>query len=70
MDMRMPELDGYQATQQLKANGALKHIPVIAVTPGSVTLEVNGTERTLPLSDTINVVQLSASAPGFVLREK
>lgn len=35
MDMRMPELDGYGATQQLKANPALKHIPVIAVTASS-----------------------------------
>jgi hypothetical protein len=44
--------------------GMWQGIPVIAVSPGSVTLEVNGVERTLPISDTINVVQLSASAPG------
>lgn len=35
MDMRMPELDGYQTTARLKANEALKHIPVIAVTASS-----------------------------------
>jgi signal transduction histidine kinase/ligand-binding sensor domain-containing protein len=35
MDMRMPELDGHQTTQRLKANDALKHIPVIAVTASS-----------------------------------
>jgi signal transduction histidine kinase/CheY-like chemotaxis protein/ligand-binding sensor domain-containing protein len=35
MDMRMPELDGYETTQRLKANPALKHIPVIAVTASS-----------------------------------
>lgn len=35
MDMRMPELDGYQTTQRLKANPALRHIPVIAVTASS-----------------------------------
>jgi CheY-like chemotaxis protein len=35
MDMRMPELDGYQATTRLKADAALKHIPVIAVTASS-----------------------------------
>jgi CheY-like chemotaxis protein len=35
MDMRMPELDGYEATKRLKANTALKHIPVIAVTASS-----------------------------------
>jgi DNA-binding response OmpR family regulator len=31
----MPEMDGYQATIQLKANSALKNIPVIAVTASS-----------------------------------
>src|SRR5213596_3071499 len=35
MDMRMPDLDGYEATAQLKANTALKYIPVIAVTASS-----------------------------------
>ena len=35
MDMRMPELDGAEATKRLKANPALKHIPVIAVTASS-----------------------------------
>jgi len=35
MDMRMPELDGHEATRRLKANPALKHIPVIAVTASS-----------------------------------
>jgi signal transduction histidine kinase/ligand-binding sensor domain-containing protein/CheY-like chemotaxis protein len=35
MDMRMPELNGYEATKRLKANAALKDIPVIAVTASS-----------------------------------
>ena len=35
MDMRMPELDGHATTQRLKANPALQHIPVIAVTASS-----------------------------------
>jgi CheY-like chemotaxis protein len=35
MDMRMPDLDGYEATRRLKADPALKHIPVIAVTASS-----------------------------------
>jgi CheY-like chemotaxis protein len=35
MDMRMPELDGHETTRRLKANPALKHIPVIAVTASS-----------------------------------
>jgi response regulator RpfG family c-di-GMP phosphodiesterase len=35
MDMRMPELDGYETTKRLKANAILKGIPVIAVTASS-----------------------------------
>jgi signal transduction histidine kinase/ligand-binding sensor domain-containing protein/CheY-like chemotaxis protein len=35
MDMRMPGLDGYETTARLKADPALKHIPVIAVTASS-----------------------------------
>jgi CheY-like chemotaxis protein len=32
MDLGMPVMDGWEATKRLKANDALKHIPVIAVT--------------------------------------
>ena len=32
MDMSLPEMDGWQATRELKANDELKHIPVIALT--------------------------------------
>ena len=32
MDLGMPVMDGWEATRAIKANGALKHIPVIAVT--------------------------------------
>jgi signal transduction histidine kinase/ligand-binding sensor domain-containing protein/DNA-binding NarL/FixJ family response regulator len=35
MDMRMPDLNGYEATALLKANPALNAIPVIAVTASS-----------------------------------
>src|SRR5262249_19177396 len=35
MDMRMPDLNGYETTARLKANATLKHIPVIAVTASS-----------------------------------
>jgi two-component system cell cycle response regulator DivK len=32
MDASMPVLDGWQATRQLKANPATKHIPILALT--------------------------------------
>lgn len=32
MDLGMPVMDGWEATRRIKADAALKHIPVIAVT--------------------------------------
>jgi len=32
MDMSLPVLDGWEATRKLKADAALRHIPVIALT--------------------------------------
>ncbi len=32
MDLSLPRIDGWEATRRLKANSALKHIPVIALT--------------------------------------
>ena len=32
MDLALPIMDGWEATRRIKANEALKHIPVIAVT--------------------------------------
>ena len=32
MDMGMPDVDGFSATRQLKADPGLRHIPVIALT--------------------------------------
>ena len=32
MDMSLPVMDGWEATRRIKADGGLKHIPVIALT--------------------------------------
>lgn len=32
MDIQLPEIDGYEATRRIKADSALRQIPVIAVT--------------------------------------
>ena len=32
MDIQLPGLDGYEATRRLKANPAVRHIPIIVVT--------------------------------------
>ena len=32
MDMSLPEMDGWEATRQLKSDHATRHIPIIALT--------------------------------------
>ena len=32
MDIQLPELDGHEATRRIKADDALRHIPVVVVT--------------------------------------
>ena len=36
MDMKMPEMDGYAATEKLKTNDSTKNIPIIAVTAAAM----------------------------------
>ena len=36
MDLGMPVMDGWEATRKIKANDALKHIPIIAVTSHAI----------------------------------
>jgi len=40
MDLRMPGVDGWQATRQLKADPMTAHVPVIAVTAHALRPEV------------------------------
>jgi len=39
MDMKMPVMDGYEATQRLKSNADTKHIPVVAATASALMVE-------------------------------
>ena len=42
LDLMMPDMDGAEVYQQMRADGALKHIPVIVV-----TAQVNGIDKVL-----------------------
>ena len=37
MDLSLPVVDGWEATRRLKANAALRHIPIIALTAHAMT---------------------------------
>ncbi len=41
MDIQLPDIDGYEATRQIKAKPALNHIPIIAVTSYALNGEEN-----------------------------
>ncbi len=45
MDVMLPGLDGYEATSRIKANAALRHIPVIAVTSSALDGEESKAEE-------------------------
>jgi two-component system, cell cycle response regulator DivK len=37
MDLLLPVIDGWEATRRIKANAALRHIPIIALTAHAMT---------------------------------
>jgi two-component system, cell cycle response regulator DivK len=37
MDLSLPVIDGWEATRRIKANAALKHIPIIALSAHAMT---------------------------------
>jgi len=45
MDLRMPELDGYEATRIIKENQAMRDIPVIALTGSALADEYSRIEK-------------------------
>ncbi len=45
MDIRMPVMDGYEATKQLKENAKTKEIPIIALTAASVGLDEDSKKK-------------------------
>ena len=68
MDMRMPELDGHETTERLKANPALKDIPVIAVTASSFREEEARARKTCDgfLRKPFNRAELIAELKRFL----
>jgi two-component system cell cycle response regulator DivK len=41
MDLCMPEMDGFEAAKQLKADGATTHIPIVALSALNTSLDVH-----------------------------
>jgi two-component system, cell cycle response regulator DivK len=58
MDIRLPIMDGYTATSQIKADPALRSIPIIAVTSHAL----NGEEQTARVARSSSIVGFRRSS--------
>jgi CheY-like chemotaxis protein len=45
MDLRMPGMDGWEATRRLKKDPQTKHIPVVALTAHALTPEISAAHK-------------------------
>ena len=68
MDIRMPVMDGYEATRIIKNNSETKHIPVIATTASVHIAEINIEESDFDeyLAKPINLKKLIASISDHI----
>jgi len=62
MDIQLPEISGIEVTQMLKAEEALKHIPVIAVT----AFAMKGDEEKIRAGGCEDYIAKPISVPQFI----
>lgn len=65
MDIRMPDLDGYETTRRIKANATTQHIPVVLISG----LNAAATERKLATdAGAVEVLQRGLSIDDLLAR--
>jgi two-component system cell cycle response regulator DivK len=66
MDIQLPEISGLDITRRIKADDALKHIPVIAVT----AFAMKGDEEKIRKGGCEDYISKPISIPNFILTIK
>ena len=69
MDIQLPGIDGYEATRRIKANPALRHIPIIVVTSYALSgddLKAREAGCDLYLSKPFDPIELLAKIKEFL----